>query len=156
SMTEMTLGMMISVMRGFGEQDRAMRAGQWPGVIGRVLHGKTLGILGLGRLGSELATVAKVLSMHVSAAGLTLTPERCAAAGVEFRSVDQLFSESDVISIHMKLAEQTRGLVDARLLARMKPDAVLVNTSRGPIVDERALVEALQQHRIGGAALDVY
>jgi len=156
SMTEMALGMMISLMRGFGEQDRAMRARQWPGVIGRVLYGKTLGILGLGRLGSELARVAQFLGMRVAAAGLTLTPERAAAAGVEFRSIDDLFAESDVVSIHLKLAERTRGLVDARLLGRMRPDAILINTSRGPIVDERALVEALQQHRIGGAALDVY
>ncbi len=156
SMTEMTLGMMISVMRGFGEQDRAMRAGQWPGSVGRILHGKMLGVLGLGRLGGELARVAQFLGMRVMAAGLTLTPERAAAAGVEFRSIDDLFAECDVISIHLKLAERTRGLVDARLLGRMRPDAFLINTSRGPIVDQRALVELLQRHRIGGAALDVY
>jgi phosphoglycerate dehydrogenase-like enzyme len=156
SMTEMALGMMISVMRGFGEQDRAMRVGQWPGPVGRILYGKTLGILGLGRLGSDLARVAQFLGMRVTAAGLTLTPERAAAAGVEFRSIDELFAESDVISIHLKLTDTTRGVVDARLLGRMKPDAILLNTSRGPIVQEQALVEALQQHRIGGAALDVY
>jgi phosphoglycerate dehydrogenase-like enzyme len=156
SMTELALGMMISLIRGFGEQDRAMRAGQWPGVVGRVVYGKTLGILGLGRLGGELARVGQFLGMRVIAAGLTLTPERAAAGGVEFRSIDDLFAESDVISIHLRLAETTRGLVDARLLGRMKPDAILINTSRGPIVEERALLEALQQHRIGGAALDVY
>jgi len=156
SMTEMALGMMISVMRGFGVQDRAMRAGEWPGPIGRVLYGKTLGILGLGRLGSDLARVAQYLGMRVIAAGLTLTPERAAAADVEFRSIDDLFSESDVVSIHYRSTDRSRGLVNARLLARMKPNAVLINTSRGPIVDERALVEALQQHRILGAALDVY
>jgi phosphoglycerate dehydrogenase-like enzyme len=156
SMTEMALGMMISVMRGFGVQDRAMRAGEWPGPIGRVLRGKTLGIVGLGRLGSELAKVCQLLGMRVLAAGLTLTPERAAAAGVEFRSLDDLFSDSDVVSIHMRSTEKSRGLVNARLLARMKPDAVLINTSRGPIVDEAALLEVLQQHRILGAALDVY
>jgi phosphoglycerate dehydrogenase-like enzyme len=156
SMTELALGMMISVMRGFGVQDRAMRAGEWPGPIGRVLHGKTLGILGLGRLGIELANVGQLLGMRVMAAGLTLTPERAAAASVEFRSLDELFSESDVVSIHLKSTPTTRGLVNARLLARMKPDAVLINTSRGPIVEEAALVEVLRQHRILGAALDVY
>jgi phosphoglycerate dehydrogenase-like enzyme len=156
SMTEMALGMMISVMRGFGVQDRAIHAGDWPGPIGRILHGKTLGILGLGRLGGELARVGQFLGMRVIAAGLTLTPERAAAAGVEFRSLDDLFSESDVISIHLKSTPTTRALVNARLLARMKPDAVLINTSRGPIVDEAALLEVLQQHRILGAALDVY
>jgi len=156
SMTEMALGMMISIMRGFGAQDRALRAGEWPGVVGRVISGKTLGILGLGRLGTEFATVARALGMRVIAAGLSLTPERAAAANVEFRSVDDLFRDSDVISIHLKSTETTRGLVDARRIGLMKPDAVLINTSRGPIVEERALVEALQQHRIGGAALDVY
>ena len=94
--------------------------------------------------------------MRVLAGGLTLTPERAAAAGAEFRSLDDLFAESDVISIHMRSTEKSRGLVNARLLARMKPDAVLINTSRGPIVDEAALIEVLQQHRILGAALDVY
>jgi phosphoglycerate dehydrogenase-like enzyme len=156
SMTEMTLGMMISVMRGFGVQDRAMRAGEWPGPVGRVLYGKTLGVVGLGRLGSDLARVAQFLGMRVIAAGLTLTPERAAAAGVEFRSLDELFSEADVISIHYRSTAKSRGLVNVRLLGRMKPDAVLINTSRGPIVEESALVEALQQHRILGAALDVY
>jgi phosphoglycerate dehydrogenase-like enzyme len=156
SMTEMALGMMISIMRGFGVQDRAMRAGEWPGPVGRVLYGKTLGIVGLGRLGSELARVAQYLGMPVVAAGLTLTPERAAAAGVEFRSLDDLFSEADVVSIHYRSTEKSRGMVNARLLARMKPNAVLINTSRGPIVEEAALVEALQQHRILGAALDVY
>lgn len=156
SMTEMALGMMISVMRGFGEQDRAMRAAQWPGPLGRVLYGKTLGIVSLGRLGSDLARVAKFMGMRILAAGLTLTPERAAAAGAEFRSLEALFSESDVISIHLRSTETTRGLVNAALLGRMKPNAVLINTSRGPIVEEAALVEALQQHRIGGAALDVY
>jgi len=156
SMTELALGMMISVMRGFGVQDRAMRAGEWPGPVGRVLYGKTLGILGLGRLGSEFARVGQLLGMRVLAAGLTLTPERAAAAGVEFRSLDDLFSESDVVSIHYRSTEKSRGMVNARLLARMKPDAVLINTSRGPIVDEAALVEVLQHHRILGAALDVY
>jgi phosphoglycerate dehydrogenase-like enzyme len=156
AMTEMALGMMISVMRQFGEQDRAMRAGEWPAPRGRVLYGKTLGIVGLGRLGSDLARVAQYLGMRVIAAGVTLTPERAAAAGVEFRSLDDLFAESDVISVHVRLTDTTRGLVNARLIGRMKPNAVLLNTSRGPVVEEAALVEALQQQRIGGAALDVY
>jgi phosphoglycerate dehydrogenase-like enzyme len=94
--------------------------------------------------------------MRVVAAGLTLTPERAAAAGVEFRTLEQLFTESDIISIHLKLSDRTRGLIDRSLLGRMKRDAILVNTSRGPIVVEADLVEALQQDTIGGAALDVY
>jgi phosphoglycerate dehydrogenase-like enzyme len=156
SMTELTIGMMISAMREFAQQDRALRAGEWPGPRGRVLHGKTLGILGLGRLGTQVAKAAQFFGMRVVAAGLTLTPERAAAAGVEYRGLEELFSESDVVSIHLKLAETTRGLVDRRLLARMKPDAILVNTSRGPLVNEADLVEALERGTIGGAALDVY
>jgi phosphoglycerate dehydrogenase-like enzyme len=156
SMVEVTIGMMIASMREFAEQDRAIRAGEWPGPHGRVLHGKTLGIVGLGRLGTPVAHLAQVFGMRVVAAGLTLTPARAAAAGVEFRTLEQLFTESDIISIHLKLSDRTRGLIDRSLLGRMKRDAILVNTSRGPIVVEADLVEALQQDTIGGAALDVY
>ena len=156
SMVELTIGMMIAAMRQFADQDRALRAGGWPGPRGRVLHGKTLGIIGLGRLGSQVAKAAQVFGMRVIAAGLTLTPERAAAAGVEFRTLDKLFAESDVVSIHLKLSDRTRGRVDGGLLARMKPDALLVNTARGPIVNEADLLDALQRGVIGGAALDVY
>jgi phosphoglycerate dehydrogenase-like enzyme len=156
SMIEMTIGMIIAAMREFAEQDRALKAGEWPGPNGRVLHGKTLGVVGLGRLGSQVARAAQFFGMQVIAAGVTLTPERAEAAGVGYRSLEDLFAESDVISINMKLTEKTRGLVDRSLLARMKPDALLVNTARGPIVNEADLVDALQRHTIGGAALDVY
>jgi phosphoglycerate dehydrogenase-like enzyme len=156
SMIELTIGMMISAMREFAEQDRALRAGEWPGPKGRVLYGKTLGIVGLGRLGTGVARAAEFFGMRVIAAGLTLTPERAAAAGVAFRSLDELFSESDVISVHLKLTDTTRGLIDRSLLGRMKSSAVLINTARGPIVNEDDLVEALQSGSIGGAALDVY
>ena len=125
SMTEMALGMMISVMRGFDVQDRAMHTGEWPGPIGRVLYGKTLGIVGLGRLGSDLARVGQFLGMRVVAAGVTLTPERAAAAGVEFRSLDDLFSEADVVSIHLKSVALQYPRAGERAVAgaRMKPDA---------------------------------
>jgi phosphoglycerate dehydrogenase-like enzyme len=156
SMVEMTIGMIIAAMREFAEQDRALRAGQWPGPHGRVLYGKTLGVVGLGRLGTQVARAAQFFGMRVIAAGLTLTPERAEAAGVGFRTLPELFAESDVISINMRLTDQTRGLVDRSLLSRMKPDALLVNTARGPIVDEADLVDALRRHAIGGAALDVY
>jgi phosphoglycerate dehydrogenase-like enzyme len=156
SMVEMTIGMMISVLRQFGEQDRGMRAGLWPGPKGRVLHGKTLGVVSLGRLGTMTARAAQFFGMRVIAAGITLTPERAAAANAEFRTLEQLFAEADVISINLKLSDRTRGLVDRRLLGLMKPDAVIVNTSRGPIINEADLVDALQRKSIGGAALDVY
>jgi phosphoglycerate dehydrogenase-like enzyme len=156
SMVEMTIGMMIALMREFSEQDRAMRAGEWPGPQGRVLYGKTLGVVGFGRLGSQVAQAAKFFGMRVIAAGLTLTPERAQAAEVEYRTLEQLFSEADVISINMKLTPETRGVIDRKLIGRMKPDAVLINTARGPIVNEADLLDALQNKRIGGAALDVY
>jgi phosphoglycerate dehydrogenase-like enzyme len=156
SMMELTIGMMLAAMREFAEQDRELRAGGWPGPHGRVLHGKTLGIVGLGRLGTQAAQAAQFFGMRVLAAGLSLTPERAAAAGVEFRSLEQLFSESDVISIHLRLSDRSRGLINRSLLGRMKRDAILVNTARGPIVNEADLLEALQQGSIGGAALDVY
>jgi phosphoglycerate dehydrogenase-like enzyme len=133
-----------------------MRAGEWPGPQGRVLYGKTLGVVGFGRLGSQVAQAAKFFGMRVIAAGLTLTPERAQAAEVEYRTLEQLFSEADVISINMKLTPETRGVIDRKLIGRMKPDAVLVNTARGPIVNEADLLDALQNKRIGGAALDVY
>jgi len=155
SMVELAIGMMISAMREFGEQDRAMRAGQWPGPQGRVLAGKTLGIVGLGRLGTQTAQAAKLFGMRIIAAGLTLTSERAQQAGVEFRTLDELFSEADVISVHLKLTPETRGIIDKRLLGRMKPNALLVNTARGPVINEADLVQALQEKRIR-AALDVY
>ena len=155
SMVEMTIGMMISAMREFGEQDRALRNGEWPGAQGRVLYGKTLGIVGLGRLGTQVANAARFFGMRIIAAGLTLTPERAEKAGAEFRTLPELFSEADVISINLKLTPETRGVIDSSLLNRMKPGALLVNTARGPIVDEADLLSALQQKRIR-AALDVY
>ncbi len=156
SMTEVTIGMMIAALRQFTEQDRIMHAGGWPGPTGKQLRGKTLGVVGLGRLGTEVAKAAQFFGMNVIAAGRTLTPERAAAAGVEYRSLESLFAEADVISVHVKLNDTTRGMIDASLLGRMKPDALFINTSRGPLVVESALVEALREHRIGGAALDVY
>jgi phosphoglycerate dehydrogenase-like enzyme len=155
SMMELTIGMMLAAMREFAEQDRELRAGGWPGPHGRVLHGKTLGIVGLGRLGTQVAQAAQFFGMRVLAAGLSLTPERAAAAGVEFRSLEQLFSESDVVSIHLRLSDRSRGLINRSLLGRMKRDAILVNTARGPIVDREALATALSTGQIAGAALDV-
>ncbi|MCC7104157.1 MAG: hypothetical protein IT307_03365 [Chloroflexi bacterium] len=138
------------------EQDRALRAGTWPLLVGQELTGKTLGILGLGRIGKAVARVAQALGMRIVAAGLTLTPERAAEGGAEFRTIDQLMAEADVVSVHFKLSDRTRGIVSRERLASMKPTAVLVNTARGPIVDEEALVEALLRGRIAGAAIDVY
>ncbi len=133
-----------------------MRAGRWQTGIGVELSGKTFGILGLGRIGSRIAAFGKFLGMRVLAWGPTLTEERAAASGVTFVPMDTLFRESDVVSLHLRLSEQTRGLVTAGHLSLMKPTAYLINTARGPLVDEAALIAALREGRIAGAGLDVF
>lgn len=156
SMVELTIGVIIAALRQFPQQDRVLHEGGWPRPTGRIMQGKLLGIVGLGRLGSAVANAAQFFGMRVAAAGKTLTPERAAAAGVEFFELHRLFAEADVISIHLKLNAATRGLVTRQLIERMKPDAFLINTARGPVLDEAALVDALKEGRIAGAALDVY
>lgn len=133
-----------------------MREGRWQTGIGVELSGKTLGILGLGRIGSRIAAFGKFLGMRVLAWGPTLTEERAAASGVTCVALDTLFRESDVVSLHLRLSERTRGLVTARHLSLMKPTAYLINTARGPLVEEAALVAALRGRRIAGAGLDVF
>ncbi len=155
-MVELTIGMIIAALRQFPQQDRTIHAGGWPDPAGRVLDGKTLGIIGLGRIGLGVARAGQFFGMKAMAAGRTLTPERAASAGVEYTELETLFATSDVVSVHLKLNDATRGMITRGLLARMKPDAIFVNTSRGPIVDEVALADALEAGRIGGAALDVY
>jgi phosphoglycerate dehydrogenase-like enzyme len=153
---ELTIGLMLATARGIPQADRGLRAGRWEGGLGVELAGKTLGILGLGRIGSRIAAFGRFLGMRVLAWGPTLTPERAAASEAAFVPLETLFQESDVVSLHLRLSEQSRGLVTAKLLARMKSTASLINTARGPLVDEGALVAALRELRIAGAALDVY
>ena len=133
-----------------------MSAGGWQETIGTTLHGKTIGILGLGKLGSRVAAVAQAFGMQPIAWSQNLTAERAAAAGARLVAKDELFAEADVVTIHLVLGERTRGLVGARELGLMKPTAILINTSRGPIVDETALIAALQAGTIRAAGLDVY
>ena len=153
---ELTIGLMIAAARRIAREDQALRAGRWQTSVGVELSGKTLGILGLGRIGSRIAAFGRLLDMQVLAWGPTLTAERAAASGVTFVSLETVFRESDVISLHLRLSEQSRGLVTANLLALIKPTAYLINTARGPLVDETALVAVLRERRIAGAALDVY
>jgi phosphoglycerate dehydrogenase-like enzyme len=136
--------------------DNAMKNGGWQTRLNSDLQGKTLGVLGLGKLGGAVATVGKAFGMNVIAWSQNLTAERAAEFGVERVDKNALMAQSDYISIHLILSDRSRGLVGADDLARMKPSAYLVNTSRGPIVDERALVDALRNNRIAGAGLDVY
>lgn len=153
---ELTWGLILGLTRHIAEEDRAMRAGGWQSTIGPGLAGKTLGVLGLGNLGSQVATVGRAFGMEVIAWSQNLTPERCQALGCRLVSKDELFSQADIVTIHLVLSERTRGLVGAGELGLMKREAYLINTSRGPIVDEAALIEALREGRIAGAALDVY
>jgi phosphoglycerate dehydrogenase-like enzyme len=153
---ELTWGLILSLLRHVHREDHATRAGQWQISMGLGVNGKTLGVIGLGNLGSQVATVGRAFQMRVIAWSQNLTAERAAHFGVELVSKDELLSQSDIVSIHLVLSERTRGLLGASDLARMKSTAYLVNTSRGPIVNEAALIDALQNKRIAGAALDVF
>ncbi|MDW8398235.1 MAG: D-2-hydroxyacid dehydrogenase family protein [Acetobacteraceae bacterium] len=153
---ELTWGLILGLLRRIPEESAAMRAGGWQTTIGRGVEGKTLGILGLGRIGQRVAKVGAAFGMKIIAWSRNLTAEAAAAAGAERVEKMELFARADVVTIHLVLSERTKGLVGAAELARMKPSAVLVNTSRGPIVDEAALLSALHAGEIAGAALDVY
>jgi phosphoglycerate dehydrogenase-like enzyme len=156
AMPELTIGMMIALTRNFAQEDAAVRAGGWQHTIGPGLSGSTLGIVGLGRLGVPVAALAQAFGMTVIAWSPNLTQARAESHGVRAVDKHELFSSSDVISIHMPLSDASRGLIGASDLALMKPTAFLINTSRGPIVDESALIDALRTQRIAGAGLDVY
>jgi phosphoglycerate dehydrogenase-like enzyme len=153
---ELTVGLIISAMRHIPGEDSALRRGVWQSEVGESLGGKTLGVLGLGRIGGRVAAVAKIFEMEVIAWGQTLTPERAEQHGAEMVSKEELFRRSDVITIHWKLTDSTRGLVGAADLALMKPTAYLINTARGPLVQQDALLDVLSKGKIAGAALDVY
>ncbi len=153
---ELTWGLILALVRNIPREDRATREGGWQQSVGYGLRGKTLGIIGLGRLGSQVAGIGKAFGMEVIAWSRNLTQERCAEAGAVLSSKARIMAEADVITIHQLLSERTRGLITAADLALMKPQAWLVNTSRGPIVDEAALVDVLERGAIAGAALDVF
>lgn len=153
---EHTWALILAAMRGLPREDRSLRTGGWQTTVGRSLQGATLGVVGLGRLGSRVARIGQAFGMRTIAWSTNLTEEKAAEHDVEAVSKERLLAESDVVTIHQVLSSRTRGLIGAAELAAMKPTAWLVNTSRGPIVDEAALIEALRQRRIGGAALDVY
>ena len=153
---ELTWGLILALVRDIPREDAAVRNGVWQTTLGTGLNGKTLGVLGLGRLGSQVATIGRAFGMKVIAWSQNLAAERAAHFGTSLVGKDELFAQCDVLSIHVVLSDRTRGLVGDRELGLMKPTAYLVNTSRGPIVDESALVRALESKRIAGAGLDVF
>ncbi|MBT5496472.1 MAG: D-2-hydroxyacid dehydrogenase family protein [Alphaproteobacteria bacterium] len=153
---ELAWALVLGLVKRLPQEDAAIRAGGWGAGLPFGLTGKTLGVLGLGTLGTGVARVGQALDMDVVAWSPNLTEERCRDVGVRKVDKEALFRKSDVLSIHVILSERTRGLVSAADLASMKSSAYLINTSRGPIVDEAALVAALEADRIAGAGLDVF
>jgi phosphoglycerate dehydrogenase-like enzyme len=156
STVELTFALMLAVMRRIPQEHQAMRAGRWQTSQGVGLYGKTLGIIGLGRIGSRVAHMAQAFGMHVLATGFTLTAARAMAHGVRMAALEDLLARSDVVSIHLRLSERSDKLIGRQELRLMKPTAYLINTARGAIVDEAALIEALRHRRIAGAGLDVF
>ncbi len=154
--SELAWGLVLALARDITGGDRAIRQGGWVSRIGVSLSGKRLGVIGLGRIGSRVAGFGRAFGMEVAAWSQNLTEARCAELGVKRVGFEQLLRGSDVVSIHLVLSERTRGLIGRRELAWMKPSALLVNISRGPIIEEAALIEALRHGTIGGAGLDVF
>src|SRR5215510_11200700 len=153
---ELTWGLILALVRHIPRENTDIRHGHWGTTLGMSLEGKVLGVLGLGRLGGKVATVGVAFGMSVIAWSQNMTAERAAQYGATLVTKDELFARSDIVTIHVQLSARTRGLVGARELGLMKPTAYLINTARGPIVDETALVQALQAHTIAGAGLDVF
>ncbi|KAA8716086.1 D-2-hydroxyacid dehydrogenase family protein [Pseudomonas cannabina] len=153
---ELTWALIMGITRNLLAEANSLRAGHWQVGLGSDLYGKTLGILGLGSIGKWIARYGQAFGMNVIAWSQNLTPQAAAESGVTYVSKQQLFEQADVLSVHLVLSDRSRGLVDAEALGWMKPGAYLVNSSRGPIIDQAALIETLQQRKIAGAALDVF
>jgi phosphoglycerate dehydrogenase-like enzyme len=156
STIELTWALILASARQVAPENANLRAAGWQLTIGESLHGKTLGVLGLGNIGSEVARIGLAFGMEVIAWSQNLTADKAQTFGARLVSKEELFRSADIVSIHVVLSQRTKGLVGAAELQAMKPSARLINTSRGPIVDERALIEVLRDRRIAGSALDVF
>ncbi len=156
STVELTWGLILALMRRIPTEAAGMRTGGWQRTLGTTLHGKRLGVVGLGNIGRRVAAVGQAFGMDVVAWSQNLSDDAASAAQVRRVTKAELFACSDVVSIHLALSERTRGIVGADEIASMRADAVLVNTARGPLVDEAALLQALVARRIAGAGLDVF
>ncbi len=156
STAELAWGLILALLRHIPREDAAIRQGHWQTTIGVTLHDKVLGVMGLGRLGSRVATIGIAFGMSVITWSQNLTAERAAQFGATLVTKDELFARSDILSIHLRLSDRTRGLVGTHEFNLMKSTAYLINTARGPIVDEAALIQALQNSIIAGAGLDVF
>src|SRR6202163_5992 len=156
STVEFTWALILAFARNIVTESNSVRSGGWQQTVGADLRGKTLGVLGLGNVGSQVARIGSAFGMKLIAWSQNMTPEAAKAAGAILVSKDQLFEHTDILTIHLVLSTRTRGLVGAAELKRMKPTAWLINASRGPIVEEQALITALQNKRLAGAAIDVF
>jgi phosphoglycerate dehydrogenase-like enzyme len=154
--TELTWGLIIGLLRQIPQEDQLTRQGKWGATVGIGLKNKTIGLVGLGHIGSRVARVANAFDMNVIAWSQNLTAQRSRECQVTLVDKDTLFRDSDIVSIHVRLSDRTRGLVGARELGLMKPTAYLINISRGPIVDEAALIDALRRQAIAGAGIDTF
>ena len=153
----LTMGLILELTRNIGRENARMHASEpLQKYVGIEIEGRTLGVVGLGKLGGKVSGLAKAFGMNVIAWSPNLTPARCQEVGVSYASKEELFATADIITVHVVLSQRSRGLVGREELARMKPTSYLVNTARGPIVDEAALLEALQARKIAGAAIDVF
>jgi phosphoglycerate dehydrogenase-like enzyme len=153
----LTMGLILELTRNIGRENARMHAGEYlQKHVGIEIEGKTLGVVGLGKLGAKVSALAKAFGMNVIAWSPNLSAERCKEVGVAYASKEELFSTADIVTIHVVLSDRSRGLVGAADLARMKPTSFLVNTARGPIVEENALLETLKARKIAGAAVDVF
>ena len=153
---DLTWALILASARNIVAESNSMRSGGWQRTVGTELRGKTLGVLGLGRVGSEVARIGRAFGMDLIAWSQNMTPEAAHAAGAVLVSKDELFEQADILTIHLVLSDRTRSLVGAAELAKMKPTARLINASRGPIVDEQALISAVRNKQIAGAAIDVF
>jgi phosphoglycerate dehydrogenase-like enzyme len=153
----LTMGLILELTRNIGRESARMHAGEpWQAFVGTEIEGKTLGVVGLGKLGAKVSKLAQAFGMNVIAWSPNLTPERCKEAGVTYATKEELFATADIVTVHVVLSQRSRGLVGAADLARMKTSSYLVNTARGPIIDEMALLETLKARKIAGAAVDVF
>lgn len=153
---ELAWGLILGLMRHIPAESAAMRNGDWQTRLGNAVYGRTLGVVGLGKLGGRMASVAQAFGMHVIAWSPNLTQARAAEVGVEYAEKDALFRTADIVSLHLVLGSSTKGIIGAEEFAEMQTHALLINTSRGPLVDHDALLAALREGRIGGAGIDVY
>lgn len=154
---ELTMGLILALERRIVVEANSLTSGGWQTGLGRDLHGLTLGLIGLGKVGQQMAALGKAFGMQVAAWSQNLSPELCAEHEVSYcNSLNALMGQSDVVSIHVVLSDRSRGMIDAAALASMRPDATLINTSRGPIVNTTDLLDSLRQGKLAGAAIDVF